>query len=81
MVPWNAYDDIWYYINWNGGIEMAFDQSKYNYQWQKENMKSISLKYNTEFVEAFRDACKKLGIKQSEVIRQAMLETIKKAEK
>ena len=58
---------------------MVFDQSKYNYQWQKENMKSISLKYNTEFVEAFRDACKKLGVKQSEVIRQAMIETIEKA--
>lgn len=59
---------------------MAFDEEKYKKQWQKENMSTVIAKYNKGFVDDFKNACKKLGIKQSDVIRNAMNETIKKVE-
>ena len=48
-------------------------------EWQKANMKQVKAAYKIEFVDEFKNACKKLGIKQSEVIRKAMEETIAKA--
>lgn len=59
--------------------ENKFDQSKYNYQWQKEKMLSVSVRYNKDFVLEFREALDKLGIKQSDVFRKAMQEVIDKA--
>ena len=59
--------------------EKPFNQSKYNYEWQKEKMLSISVRYNKEFVEEFRKALDKLELKQSEVIRKAMQEVIDQA--
>lgn len=56
-----------------------FDQSKYNTKWQKENMLSISLRYNKAFVLEFREALKKLGLSQSDVIRETMQEIIDRA--
>lgn len=56
-----------------------FDQKKYIQEWSKQNMKSINVSYKAEFVEEFRSACDKLGIKRSEVFRQAILDTIEKA--
>ena len=56
-----------------------FDQGKYMQQWQKENMLSVRGAYKKDFVLEFREACTKLGIKQSEVIRNAMQETIDRA--
>lgn len=56
-----------------------FDQAKYMREWQKENMKQVKASYKTEFVDKFKEACKKLDVKQSDVIRKAMQETIKKA--
>lgn len=56
-----------------------FDQSKYIQQWAKENMKTLNMRYKTEFVDEFREACKKLGVKQSDVVRQAMIQTIEEA--
>ncbi len=56
-----------------------FNQSKYNYGWQKENMLSVSVRYNKEFVQQFREALDKLGLKQSDVFRKAMQEVIDKA--
>lgn len=56
-----------------------FNQSKYNAQWQKENMKSISVRYNSEFVDEFREALIKLNLKQSDVIRETMQTIIDKA--
>ena len=56
-----------------------FDQAKYMREWQKENMKQVKASYKTEFVDEFKEACKKLGIKQSDVIRKAMQHTIEKA--
>lgn len=58
-----------------------FDQAKYMREWQKENMKQVKASYKTEFVDGFKEACRKLGIKQSDVFRNAMYSTIKKAEK
>ena len=57
-----------------------FDQAKYMREWQKENMKQVKASYKTEFVNDFKEACRKLGIKQSDVFRNAMYSTIKKAE-
>ncbi len=57
-----------------------FNQAKYMREWQKENMKQVKASYKTEFVDEFKEACKKLGIKQSDVFRNAMYSTIKKAE-
>ena len=57
-----------------------FDQVKYQNQWIKENMKTVRGTYRNEFVDEFRDACKKLGVSQSEVIRKAMEQTIKEAD-
>ncbi len=57
-----------------------FDQVKYQNQWMKENMVQVTARYKKDFVEEFKAACKKLGVSQSEVIRAAMEETIRKAE-
>lgn len=57
-----------------------FDQIKYQNVWKKQNMKQVGGSYKNEFVEEFKAACKKLGVSQSEVIRAAMEETIRKAE-
>ena len=57
-----------------------FDQVKYQNQWIKDNMSTVRGSYRKEFVIEFKDACKKLGISQSEVIRKAMEQTIRKAE-
>lgn len=53
-----------------------FDQGKYMQQWQKENMLSVRGAYKKDFVLEFRDACRKLGLKQSDVIRNAMQKVI-----
>lgn len=56
-----------------------FDQAKYMAEWRRENMRTINGIYKAEFVDEFKTACKKLNVSQSEVFRQAMEETIKKA--
>ena len=58
-----------------------FNQQKYQNDWNKKNMKSVSASYKTEFVEEFRSALKTLGLKQSDVIREMMQEIIEKADK
>lgn len=52
-------------------------QEKYD----KKNMAFVNAKYKKEFVQKFKSACKSLGISQSEVFREAMIETIEKAKK
>lgn len=52
-------------------------QEKYD----KKNMAFVNAKYKKEFVLEFKSACKSLGISQSEVFREAMIETIEKAKK
>lgn len=56
-----------------------FNQQKYMQEWSKQNMTFVSARYKNEFVQEFKQACKTLGITQSEVIRKAMQETIDKA--
>lgn len=57
-----------------------FNQNAYIAQWKKENMKSIHACFKNDFVDSFKEACKTLGIKQSDVFRKAMEETIKEAD-
>lgn len=61
------------------GDKKEFNQQEYIKEWKKKNMKQIKATYNNDFVEEFKEACKKLGITQSDVIRQAMQDTINKA--
>jgi len=56
-----------------------FDQKKYIQDWKKQNMKSVKVTYKNEFVDLFKTACSILGVSQSEVIREAMEQAIKKA--
>lgn len=61
------------------GDKKEFNQNEYIKEWKKKNMKQIKVTYKNDFVEEFKEACKKLGITQSDVIRQAMQDTIDKA--
>ena len=49
--------------------------------WRKENMKPVTAYFKKDFVGKYKEACKKLGIKQSDPIREAVEKTIKKANK
>ncbi len=55
-----------------------FDQQAYMYEWAKENMATVNVRYKKEFVQEFKAACKALGLKQSEVFRKAMEDVIEK---
>lgn len=61
--------------------EKKFNQQEYIKEWKKENMKQVKATYKTEFVDQFKDACNKLGIKQSDVFRKAMQDVIDEAKK
>ncbi len=50
-------------------------QDKYN----KEKMTIISARFQNDFANEFKQACKNLGISQADVIRDAMNQTIEKA--
>lgn len=65
----------------NSESKKPFDQMEYIKEWGKKNMVAISGKYKKEFVQSFRDACKFLGIKQSDVFRNAMQNVIDEAKK
>lgn len=56
-------------------------QDKYLSQkkYAKNNIKKLSCSFQKAFVDEFKQACKTLGLTQSEVIRKAMQETIDKA--
>ena len=62
-------------------MEKKFNQSEYNYQWQKDNMKFISVRYNSAFVDEFKNVCKSLGLVQSDVFRKVMQEVIDQAQR
>lgn len=55
--------------------------NEYLQKWKKENMTIVSARYKNDFVCEFKEACKTLGISQSDVIRQAMIQTIEQAQK
>ena len=60
--------------------EARFDRNKYNSAWSSKNLTTVSARYKPEFVNQFKQACKILGISQSEILRTAMQEAIDKAE-
>lgn len=47
--------------------------------WKKENMALVGASYKKEFVLEFKEACKKLDLRQSDLIRTMMEQTIEKA--
>ena len=47
-------------------------------RYDKVNMAMVGAKYKKEFIKEFKQACKALGLTQSEVIRSAMQATIDK---
>lgn len=49
--------------------------------WKKENMALVGASYKKEFVQEFKEACKKLDLRQSDLIRDVMEQTIEKAKK
>ena len=51
----------------------------YSEDWQKKNMKGITVKCKTGFVEEFKEPCDKLCVTQSDIIRTAMTKTIDEA--
>lgn len=54
---------------------------KYMNTWIKENYTRVGGSYPKEFVQQFKDACKALGVSQSEVFKKAMENTINLAKK
>lgn len=58
---------------------LPFDQQKYIHEWAKQNMKQVTAQYKASFVNEFKEACKILNVKQSDIFRQAMQATIEKA--
>ena len=61
--------------------EKEFNQKEYVKEWTKNNMKQVKATYKTEFVDEFKDACAILGIKQSDVFREAMQKIIDQSKK
>ena len=47
-------------------------------RWIEENYMRVGGSYPKAFAQEFKDACKQLGVSQSEVFRNAMQETINK---
>ena len=58
-----------------------FDQQKYIHEWNKEHMMTVRAAYSSGFVKEFKEACTILNISQSSVFREAMIQTIEKAQK
>lgn len=56
-----------------------FNQQKYVNDWKKNNMKLVGASYKSDFVDEFKEACRVLGLKQSDLIREMMENTIKKS--
>ena len=61
--------------------EKGFDQKRYTQEWDKKNMKLAGARYKAEFVDEFKEACATLGIKQSDVFREAMQKIIDQSKK
>lgn len=54
--------------------------SKAASEWAMKNWKAIAFRFPPEEVEEFKEACKTLGVSQSSVIREAMRQTVQKAQ-
>lgn len=60
-------------------LKEKFNQKAYTQEWDKKNMKLAGARFKKEFVDEFKEACSKLGIKQSDVFRKAMQNIIDQA--
>ena len=60
---------------------MEKDKYKSQKKYIKNNIKKLGCSFPKELVDEFTQACKILNIKQTDVIRNAMQETINKAKK
>lgn len=58
-----------------------FDQKEYIKDWQNKNMKTITVRYNIDYIDRFKQSCKVLKVSQREIFKNAMDETIAKAKK
>lgn len=56
-----------------------FDSITYRQEWNKKNMKSVGASFRAEFVDEYKAAAKKLGLKTSDLIRQVMEDVITQA--
>lgn len=59
---------------------MSDAAQKYRHSWDKKNMKIVSASYKAEFVDRYKEALKKLDLRNSDVIRKMMEDVIKQAE-
>lgn len=57
-----------------------FNENEYKREWRKENMKLVRASFKKDFVDQFKEACKILEISQADAIREAMNNTIQKAD-
>lgn len=55
-------------------------QKKASAKWDKENMTAISCRITKARAERFKSACKSLGLIPNQVLKNAIDETIEKAE-
>ncbi len=60
-------------------MENKSKQYKQQNEWINERYTTVGTKMPKDFVQQFKDACKTLGVSQSEVFRQAMQNTINEA--
>ncbi len=60
-------------------MENKSKQYKQQNEWINERYATVGTKMPKDFVQQFKDACKTLGISQSEVFRQAMQNIINEA--
>lgn len=62
-------------------MSKKFDQIEYQNKWIKENMAYVGGTYPKELVLQFKEACRKMGISQSSVFRNAMEKVIENADR
>lgn len=56
-----------------------FDDVAYRQEWNRKNMKSVGASYRADFVDEYKAAAKKLGLKTSDLIRKVMEDVIEQA--
>lgn len=56
-----------------------FDATAYRQEWNRKNMKSVGASYRADFVDEYKAAAKKLGLKTSDLIRKVMEDVIEQA--
>lgn len=57
------------------------DKYKAQKKYAKSNIKKLSCSFNKDFVDEFKEAYQTLGVTQSQIVREAMQNTIERAKK